>query len=67
MMLERLVYDQMGRWPGRCCAGSWVAAGNPLFAGSTARLSERGRLADADPDLIEARFELDLRGTASRR
>ena len=65
MMLERLVYDRMGRWPGpllRRILG--MATGNPLFAAEMLRAYQSaGALADADPDLIEARFELDLRGT----
>jgi DNA-binding CsgD family transcriptional regulator len=65
MMLERLVYDRMGRWPGpRLRSILGVAAGNPLFAAELLRAYHRaGALADADPDLIEARFELDLHRT----
>ena len=65
MMVERLVYDRTGRWPGpllRRILG--LAAGNPLFAAELLRAYQRaGALTDACPDLIEARFELDLRGT----
>jgi hypothetical protein len=65
MMIERLVYDRTGRWPGpllRRILG--LAAGNPLFAAELLRAStSSGALAAADPDLIEARFELNLRGT----
>ena len=65
MMVERLVHDQTGRWPGpllrRILA---MAAGNPLFVGELLRAYQRaGALAEVDPDSIEARFELDLRGT----
>ena len=65
MMVERLVYDRTGRWPGpllRRILG--LAAGNPLFVAELLRAHQRaGALTDAGPDLIEARFELDLRGT----
>jgi DNA-binding CsgD family transcriptional regulator len=65
MMVERLVYDRTGRWPGpllrRILA---LAAGNPLFVAELLRAYQNaGALTDAGPDLIEARFELDLRGT----
>jgi DNA-binding CsgD family transcriptional regulator len=65
MMVERLVYDRTGRWPGpllRRILG--LAAGNPLFVAELLRAYQRaGALAEAGPDSIEARFELDLRGT----
>ena len=65
MMVERLVYDRTGRWPGpllRRILG--LAAGNPLFVAELLRAYQNaGALAEAGPDLIEARFELDLRGT----
>ncbi|MGD0378321.1 MAG: LuxR C-terminal-related transcriptional regulator [Streptosporangiaceae bacterium] len=65
MMVERLVYDRTGRWPGpllRRILG--LAAGNPLFVAELLRAYQRaGALTDAGPDLIEARFELDLRGS----
>jgi DNA-binding CsgD family transcriptional regulator len=65
MMVERLVCDRTGRWPGpmlRRILG--LAAGNPLFVAEVLRAYQRaGALTDAGPDLIEARFELDLRGT----
>jgi DNA-binding NarL/FixJ family response regulator len=65
MMVERLVYDRTGRWPGpllRDVLG--LAAGNPLFVAELLRAYQNaGALAEAGPDLIEARFELDLRGT----
>ena len=65
MMVERLVFDRMGRWPGpllrRILA---LAAGNPLLAGELLRAYENaGALAEAGPDTIEAKFELDVRGT----
>ena len=65
MMLGRLVDDRMGRWPGsvlrRILA---MAAGNPLFAAELLRTYQSaGALAESDQDMIEARFELDLRGT----
>ena len=65
MMVERLVYDRTGRWPGpQLCRILALAAGNPLFATEVLRAYRRaGALAEADPDLIEARFELDLHGT----
>jgi DNA-binding CsgD family transcriptional regulator len=65
MMVERLVYDQAGRWPGPRLRGVLgLAAGNPLFAGELLNAYQRaGALAEASPDLIEARFELDSRGS----
>jgi hypothetical protein len=65
MMIERLVFDRTGRWPGpllRRILG--LAAGNPLFVSELLGAYEKaGALAEAGPDVIEARFELDLRGT----
>ena len=65
MMVERLVFDRTGRWPGpllRRILG--LAAGNPLFAGELLRAYENaGALAEAGPDTIEARFELGLQAT----
>jgi DNA-binding CsgD family transcriptional regulator len=65
MMIERLVYDRTGRWPGpqlRRILG--MAAGNPLFAAELLRAYQSaGALAEADQDAIEVRFELDLHGT----
>ena len=65
MMVERLVHDRTGRWPGpllrRILA---VAAGNPLFVAELLRAYQNAdALADVVPDLIEARFELDWYGT----
>jgi len=65
MMVERLVHDRTGRWPGpvlRRILGT--AAGNPLFVAELLRAYQNaGALTEAGPDVIEARFELDLRGT----
>jgi len=65
MMVERLVFDRTGRWPGpvlRRVLG--LAAGNPLFVGELLEAYEKaGALAEAGPDSIEARFELDLQVT----
>jgi DNA-binding CsgD family transcriptional regulator len=65
MMVERLVHDRTGRWPGpllRRVLG--LAAGNPLFVDELLGAYEQaGALTEAGPDVIEARFELDLRGT----
>ncbi len=65
MMVERLVHDRTGRWPGpllRRILG--MAAGNPLFVAELLRTyRSAGALAEIGPDLIEARFELDLRGS----
>jgi len=65
MMVERLVHDRTGRWPGpalRRILG--MAAGNPMFVAELLRAYRNAAaLAEAGPDLIEARFELDLRGT----
>ena len=65
MMVERLVFDRTGRWPGPLLRRSLgLAAGNPLFAGELLRAYENaGALAEAGPDTIEAKFELDVRGT----
>lgn len=65
MMVERLVHDRTGRWPGpllrRILA---VAAGNPLFVAELLRAYQSAdALADVVPDLVEARFELDWHGT----
>ena len=65
MMVERLVFDRTGRWPGPLLRGILeTAAGNPLFADELLR-AYRGAdaLADAGTDSIEARFELDLQAT----
>ena len=65
MMVERLVFDQTGRWPGpllRRILG--LAAGNPLFVGELLRgYRSAGALTDVGPDAIEVRFELDLQAT----
>jgi DNA-binding CsgD family transcriptional regulator len=65
MMIERLVFDRTGRWPGPVLRGVLdLAAGNPLFASELLGAYEKaGALAETGPDVIEARFELDLRGT----
>jgi DNA-binding CsgD family transcriptional regulator len=65
MMVERLVFDRTGRWPGpllRRILG--LAAGNPLFVGELLGAYEKaGALATSEPEAIEARFELDLQVT----
>ena len=68
MMTERLVYDHTGRWPGPVLRRVLdLAAGNPLFATELLGTYERaGALAEAGPDSVDARFELDLRATAAR-
>jgi DNA-binding CsgD family transcriptional regulator len=65
MMVERLVHDRTGRWPGPLLRRILtLAAGNPLFVTELLRAYQNvGALAEAGPDLIEARFELDLRDT----
>src|SRR6185437_1261147 len=65
MMTERLVYDHTGRWPGPVLRRVLdLAAGNPLFATELLGTYERaGALAEAGPDSVDARFELDLRAT----
>ena len=65
MMVERLVFERTGRWPGpRLSRVLRMAAGNPLFVGELLRTYRAaGGLAEEGADLIEARFELDLRGT----
>jgi DNA-binding CsgD family transcriptional regulator/tetratricopeptide (TPR) repeat protein len=65
MMVERLVFERTGRWPGpqlRRILG--LAAGNPLFVAELLRAYEHaGALAEAGPDAIEARFELGREAT----
>ena len=65
MMVERLVFDRTGRWPGpalRRILG--LAAGNPLFVGELLDAYQKaGALAATGPDVIEARFELDQQAT----
>jgi DNA-binding NarL/FixJ family response regulator len=65
MMTERLVYDHTGRWPGPVLRRVLdLAAGNPLFATELLGTYERaGALAEAGPDSVDTRFELDLRAT----
>src|SRR6185312_8040430 len=65
MMTERLVYDHTGRWPGPVLRRVLdLAAGNPLFATELLGTYEHaGALAEAGPDSVDARFELDLRAT----
>jgi DNA-binding CsgD family transcriptional regulator len=65
MMVERLVYDLAGRWPGPLLRRVLkLAAGNPLFVAELLRAyQDAGALAEAGPDSVEARFELDSRGT----
>ena len=65
MMVERLVFDRTGRWPcPRLRRALGLAAGNPLFATELLHAYHgAGALTEVDPDSIEARFELDVRGT----
>jgi tetratricopeptide (TPR) repeat protein len=65
MMVERLVYDLTGRWPGPLLRRVLkLAAGNPLFVAELLRAyQDAGALAEAGSDSVEARFELDFRGT----
>src|SRR5580700_10777293 len=69
LMVERLVYDRTGRWPGpqlRRILG--LAAGNPLFVAELLRAyQDAGALAATGPDASEARFELDLQATGLDR
>jgi DNA-binding CsgD family transcriptional regulator len=60
MMVERLVFDRTGRWPGPALRQALgLAAGHPLFASELLRAySDAGALAESGPDTIEARFEL---------
>ncbi len=65
MMVERLVHERTGRWPGpllrRILA---MAAGHPMFVVELLRsYGSAGVLVETGPDLIEARFELDLRAS----
>ena len=65
MMVERLVFDRTGRWPGpqlRRILGQ--AAGNPLFVAELLRAYQSaGALAEAGPDTVEARLELGPQAT----
>ena len=65
MMIERLVFDQTGRWPGPVLRGVLeLAAGHPLFASELLRAyQDAGALAETGPDTVEARFELGLQAT----
>ena len=65
LRVERLVFDQTGRWPGPLlCRILELAGGNPLFVGELLRrYADAGALADVGPDAIEARFELDVQAT----
>jgi DNA-binding CsgD family transcriptional regulator len=65
MMVERLVFDQTGRWPGpRLARVLEAAAGHPLFAAQLLRAyTDADALTELGPDSIEVRFELDLRAT----
>jgi DNA-binding CsgD family transcriptional regulator len=65
LRVERLVFDQTGRWPGPLLGRVLeLAAGNPLFVSELLRgYGNAGALADVGPDTIEARFELDLQAT----
>jgi DNA-binding CsgD family transcriptional regulator len=62
MMVERLVFDRAGRWPGPVLRGVLeMAAGHPLFAAELLRVyQEAGALTETGPDTVEARFELGL-------
>ncbi len=60
MMVERLVFDRTGRWPGPVLRGVLeMASGHPMFAAELLRAyQEAGALAETGADTIEARFEL---------
>jgi DNA-binding CsgD family transcriptional regulator len=63
MMVERLVFDRTGRWPGPVLRGILgLAAGNPLFVTALLRAyQDAGALAQTGPDVIEATVELGPR------
>jgi DNA-binding CsgD family transcriptional regulator len=65
LMVERLTHVRTGRWPGPRLSGVLeLAAGNPLFVGELLRAYQNAdALVEAGPETIEARFELDLRGS----
>ncbi|HXP58399.1 MAG TPA: LuxR C-terminal-related transcriptional regulator [Streptosporangiaceae bacterium] len=65
MTVDRLTCERTGRWPGpRLARVLALAAGNPLFVTELLRAYQRaGALAETGPDTVEARFELDLRGS----
>jgi hypothetical protein len=65
MMVERLVFDRTGRWPGpRLSRVLEPAAGHPLFAAELLRAyAAAAALTELGPDTIEVRFELGLQAT----
>ena len=65
MMVERLVFDRTGRWPGPVLRRVLeLAAGHPLFASELLRAySDAGALTESGPDTIEARFALTADAT----
>ena len=65
MMVERLVFDAVGRWPGpRLSRVLEPAAGHPLFAAELLRAyTDAAALTELRPDTVEIRFELDLQAT----
>ncbi|HEY1915412.1 MAG TPA: LuxR C-terminal-related transcriptional regulator [Streptosporangiaceae bacterium] len=62
MLVERLVFDRTGRWPGpRLGQALGLAAGNPLFVVELLRAyQDAGALARTGPDSIEATLGVDL-------
>jgi DNA-binding CsgD family transcriptional regulator len=62
MLVERLVFDRTGRWPGpRLGHALGLAAGNPLFVVELLRAyQDAGALAETGPDSIEATLGVDL-------
>ena len=54
MMVERLVFDRTGRWPGPALRRVLeVAAGHPLFAAELLRAyQDAGALSETGPDTI---------------
>jgi DNA-binding NarL/FixJ family response regulator len=65
MMVERMVFDRTGRWPGRRLAGVLESAGgHPLFVTELLRAyANAGALTEVGPDSVEVRFELALQAT----
>jgi DNA-binding CsgD family transcriptional regulator len=65
MLVERMVFERTGRWPGPLLHRVLgLAAGNPFFVGELLDAYQKaGALATAGPDSIEAKFELGLQAT----
>src|SRR5579875_612880 len=65
MLVERLVFEATGRWPGPVLRRVLdQAGGNPMFAGELLRgYAAAGALTEPDPATVEAKFELSVQVT----